>query len=118
MGYERQTTINCVEDWVETNPIEYEGAYSFIHFGTHTYSFIVKKGVVTIEEDFESLSAKEHSVITNVIINNNKILAYDSSGRDFKARFVKLKCEIDTEMLSGFFCLLVNEELLYVLQGD
>jgi|GEM_PF-2925786 hypothetical protein len=118
MGYERQTTINCIEDWLEIDPIEYEGAFSFFHSGQHTYSFTFRNGICNIEEFFESQTANEHSTLSNITIIKNKISALDSSGKEFNARFVKLKCEIDSDILSGFLGLLVNEELLYVMQGD
>jgi hypothetical protein len=118
MGYERQTTLSCLEDWIENNSSDYAGAYTFIHFGHHTYIFTVKKDVVVVEENFMSLSREEHSVLKNVKFDKNIITATDESGREFKGRFVNLKCNIDSEFLSGFHALLIDEELLYVMEGD
>lgn len=118
MGYERQTTLSCLEDWIESNSSDYAGAYTFIHFGHHTYTFTVKKDVVVVEENFMSLSREENSVLKNVKFDKNTITAVDDSGSEFKARFVKLKCNVDTDLPAGTKALLIDGELLYVPEGN
>lgn len=118
MGYEQQSTIDCIEDWIENEPYEYEGSYVFIHFGHHTYIFYVIDGTPVIEENFESLTDKGNSLMKDITIDGNMINAIDETGRDFNARFVNLKCDINSEILEGFHGMLVDEELLYIMRGD
>ena len=117
-AYENQSTLGCIEDYIESNPLEYEGVYTFVHFGTDSYTFFIKNNEISFVWDFESLTNKENSSFTNIRFDNNWVYATESSGRDFKARFVKLKCDINSQILKGFIGLLVNEENLYLMQGD
>ena len=98
--------------------VDYEGAYTFIHFGHHTYNVSISNGIVSVEELFESLNAKERSFLKNAGISGNNLTAEISPWETFKARFVKLKCDIDQSILKGFKGLLVNKELLYIVIGD
>ena len=118
MGYEQQTTIDCLEDWIENEPGKYEGSYAFMHFGYHIYKFYIIDGIPVIEENFESLNAKEQSFLKDISIDGNIINAIDETDRDFNARFVNLKCDINSEILEGFHGMLVDEELLYIMRGD
>lgn len=118
MGYERKINVECIENWNESDIYEYIGSFEFIHFGHHIYKFSVLNGVFVVDESFESLSENEQSRLVDVKLNGNKISAKDSYGNDFNARFVKLKCDVDSEILKGFYGLLVNEELLYIKLGD
>lgn len=118
MGYEQQTTMDCIEDWLETNPSDYEGVYTFIHFGTTNYTFYYKNDTAFIEDHFQSNMANEKSTISDITVDKNKLYALEYGWREFKARFVNLKCDVNSEILKGFHGLLVNEELLYIMQGD
>lgn len=117
-SYDYKTTADCVEDWIVTDIADYEGEYTFIHFGHHVYNVMVKNGNVTIEERFESLSANERTILKETGITGNKLVAEISPFESLKARFVRLKCDIDQYILKGFIGLLVNEELMYIVIGD
>jgi hypothetical protein len=118
MSYDYSTTADCIEDWVVPDIVNYEGAYTFIHFGYHTYNVSVKNGIVSVEELFESLNAKERSFLKEAGISGNKLNAEISPWEKFNARFVKLKCDINSNILKGLTGLLVDEELLYIVIGD
>ena len=117
-AYEYQTSFDCIENWTENQSSEYIGDYSFVHFGTDMYTIRIINGTMTIDEHFMSLTDEESDKYTNVIINGNKISGVSGTGREFKARFVKLKCDVDSQILKGFRGLLIDEESLYLLQGD
>jgi len=119
MSYEDKTTIECIKDYIEINPLEYEGAFLFKHFGTDVYVFSNVDNKIVINWYFESLSSKDSSSFKEIRFDKNWVSAVDSYGKEFKARFVKLKdCIINGENWGGLIGLLVNEELLYISQGD
>jgi len=118
MTYDYETTIKCVVDNVVKDPAEYTGSYSFIHFGTDFYAFKLVNGMPSLNWNFISLNNSDSAFFNNIKIENNWISATDNSGNKFKARFVKLKCDLSDYLTKGFKGLLVNEELFYILETE
>lgn len=117
-SYEYQIADECIDDYVESNTYEYDGLYTFVHNGNDAYTFYTDNNKLTIEKNFESLTYKDDTYFTNIRFDKNWIYATESGGREFKARFVKLKCDINSQIWKGFIGLLIDEENLYLKQGD
>lgn len=119
MSFDNIGTIECVEDYYENNPIEYEGAFLFERSGSEYYVFQDDNNKIKITRYYESLSTKDSSSFEEIRFDQNWVYATNSFGNELKARFVKLKkCIIKGENWEGLIGLLVNEELLYISQGD
>lgn len=117
-SYDFQPSLECIEDYFEDNAFEYDGLYTFVHNGTDAYTFYSSKNMSAMEKNFESLTYKDDTYFTNVRFDKNWVYATESGGREFKARFVKLKCDVSAEILKGFIGLLIDEENLYLKKGD
>lgn len=117
-AYENPITSECIEDYVEKDSFEYEGSYSFVHFGTDTYTLTSTPQSNSLHWAFANSTENDSMSFSNVRFKNNWMFAKDKSGKEFKARFVKLKCGVNEWILSGFIGLLVDEEFLYLSQGD
>lgn len=118
MNYELKTTPECIEDWVETDPAEYIGVYAFVHNGTFSYALSYKDKTPAVEYHYLSNVVDETSPIGNVVIDKNKITGMGFGWNKFSGRFVKLKCDVNSDVLKGFKGLLMDEEILYIIQGD
>ena len=118
MTYDYETTKDCIEDFIVKDPAEYTGSYSFIHFGTDFYAFSLDNGKPSLNWNFISLNNSDSAIYKNIKIEKNRITATDNSGNKFKARFVKLKCDLSDYLTKGFKGLLVNEELFYILETE
>ena len=118
MSYENKISIDCIEDYIESKTYEYDGLYTFTHFGSDAYIFYSADNKTSIEKNFENLTYKEDSYFKNITFNGNWVSAVDNNGVKLNARFVKLSCNLNSNILSGFIGLLVNEENLYLLQRE
>ncbi|MBS1518022.1 MAG: hypothetical protein JSS91_08035 [Bacteroidetes bacterium] len=101
-SYEYKTSMDCIEDYIENEPIEYEGLYYFTHFGTDVYSFTFSNNKINISWNFESLTSKDSTSFKDIRFEKNYVYAVDSYGLDFRARFVKLKCDVNSELWKGY----------------
>jgi len=118
MSYENKISIDCIEDYIESKTYEYDGLYTFTHFGSDAYLFYSADNKTSIEKNFENLTYKEDSYFKNITFDGNWVSAVDNNGVKLNARFVKLSCDLNSDILAGFIGLLVNEENLYMPQGD
>ena len=118
MSYENKISIDCIEDYIESKTYEYDGFYTFTHFGSDAYLFYSTDNKISIEKNFENLTYKEDSYFKNIRFDRNWVYAVDNNGIELNARFVKLSCDLNSDILAGFIGLLVNEENLYMPQGD
>ena len=75
-------------------------------------------GKPSLSWNFISLNNSDSAFFNNIKFENNWISATDNSGNKFKARFVKLKCDLSDYLTKGFKGLLVNEELFYILETE
>jgi hypothetical protein len=117
-AYVYQTSTDCIEDYIEFNTYEYDGLYTFVHNGTDTYTFYSDDNKTAIIKNFESMTYTDDTYFANIRFDKNWVYATETSGREFKARFVKLKCDINSQILKGFIGLLIDEENVYLKQGD
>jgi len=108
MTYDYETTKDCIEDFIVKDPAEYTGSYAFS----------LDNGKPSLNWNFISLNNSDSAIYKNIKIEKNRITATDNSGNKFKARFVKLKCDLSDYLSKGFKGLLVNEELFYILQTE
>ena len=93
--------------------------FLFERSGSEYYVFQDDNNKIKITWYIESLSTKDSSSFENIRFVKNWVYATDSFGKELNARFVKLKkCMINGENWEGLIGLLVNEELLYISQGD
>lgn len=119
MGYDSKISINCIVDYLESDPFEYIGAFQFTHNGTSTYVLsTLDYNKLIFNSYFESLTYSDSTKFDNIRFENNWIYAVDSNGNSFRARFVKTKCKANDGNWEGYIGLLIDEELLYIMQGD
>jgi len=77
-NYQNQVALDCIEDYTEYNPLEYEGIYTFVHFGKMLILFIQRITFSNPANSKESTSKEGDNFIKESILFSESTLESES----------------------------------------